>query len=415
MKQTLHSTTLDNGIVLLGEELPDLESVAVAFHVPAGGIHDGPGRCGLASLSSEMMLRGAGDRESRQLVEDFALAGINWSNAVSTTHATYFGALVARRLPEAMPIYADIIRRPMLPEDQFESGRQVVLQGLAGTDDDPSHRTMLALKKLVFPAPWGLPSEGLIADVEQLTPAAVREFVDRHVRPDGMIVAAAGRLDWPDFVKRVETLFGDWQPGAAVPVEQGSRGSRWQHVEHDSHQTHIAIAWSVPPYRSDDSYEATAALSVLGGGTSSRFFTEVRERRGLCYSVSAGYSTQKDFASAICYAGTSSDRAQQTLDVMLEEIQRLPSSITEDELARVKARAKSGLVMQQESSSARAGGIARQWYHLGRVRPLADELQRLDRLSVASVRGWLEQNPPADLSIVSLGRNPLEVPRELSS
>ncbi|NBP81871.1 insulinase family protein [bacterium] len=87
MKQTLLSATLDNGIVLLGEELPDLESVAVAFHAPAGGIHDGEGRCGLASLTSEMMLRGAGDRDSRQLVEDLAMAGINWSNAVSTTHA----------------------------------------------------------------------------------------------------------------------------------------------------------------------------------------------------------------------------------------------------------------------------------------------------------------------------------------
>ncbi|MGA0041376.1 MAG: M16 family metallopeptidase, partial [Pirellulales bacterium] len=224
MKQTLHSATLENGIVLLGEELPDLESVAVAFHVPAGGIHDGPGRCGLASLTSEMMLRGAGNRDSRTLVEDLALAGINWSNAVSTTHATYFGAMVARRLPEALPIYADILRRPMRPEDQFESGRQVVLQGLAGTDDDPSHRTLLALKKLVFPAPWGLPSEGLIPDVEQLTPAAVAEFAARHVRPDEMIVAAAGRLDWPDFVKRMEDLFGDWQPGSAPTVANGPRG-----------------------------------------------------------------------------------------------------------------------------------------------------------------------------------------------
>ncbi len=415
MKQTLLSATLDNGIVLLGEELPDLESVAVAFHAPAGGIHDGEGRCGLASLTSEMMLRGAGDRDSRQLVEDLAMAGINWSNAVSTTHATYFGAMVAKRLPEAVSIYADILRRPQLPADQFESGRQVVLQDLAGTDDDPSHRTLLALKKLVFPAPWGLPSEGLTADVEQLTPEVVEAFASTHVRPDGMIVAAAGRLDWPDFVKRMEAAFADWQPGTPVTVGQGERGGRWQHVEHDSQQTHIAIAWSAPPYRSDESYEATAALSVLGGGTSSRFFTEVRERRGLCYSVSAGYHTQRDFASAICYAGTSSDRAQQTLDVMLEEIERLPGSITEDELMRVKARAKSGLVMQQESSSARAGGIARQWYHLGRVRSLADEMKRLDQLSVSSVSGWLESHPPTDLSIVSLGRHPLEVPRELSA
>jgi len=312
-------------------------------------------------------------------------------------------------------IYADILRRPQLPADQFESGRQVVLQDLAGTDDDPSHRTLLALKKLVFPAPWGLPSEGLTADVEQLTPEVVEAFASTHVRPDGMIVAAAGRLDWPDFVKRMEAAFADWEPGTPVTVGQGERGGRWQHVEHDSQQTHIAIAWSAPPYRSDESYEATAALSVLGGGTSSRFFTEVRERRGLCYSVSAGYHTQRDFASAICYAGTSSDRAQQTLDVMLEEIERLPGSITEDELMRVKARAKSGLVMQQESSSARAGGIARQWYHLGRVRSLADELKRLDQLSVSSVRGWLESHPPTDLSIVSLGRHPLEVPRELSA
>ena len=414
MKQTLLSATLDNGIVLLGEVLPELESVAVAFHAPAGGIHDGPGRCGLASLTSEMMLRGAGERDSRQLVEDLAMAGINWSNAVSTTHATYFGAMVAKRLPEAVSIFADILRRPQLPEEQFESGRQVVLQGLAGTDDDPAHRTLLALKRLVFPAPCGLPSEGLTPDVEQLTPQDVREFASQHVRPDGMIVAAAGRLDWPDFVHRMESAFADWKPGTVATVAQGERGGRCQHVEHDSQQTHIAIAWSVPPYRSDASYEATAALSVLGGGTSSRFFTEVRERRGLCYSVSAGYHTQRDFASAICYAGTSSDRAQQTLDVMLEEIERLPGSITEEELLRVKARAKSGLVMQQESSSARAGGIARQWYHLGRVRSLSDELERLDRLSVNSVRSWLESHPPADLSIVSLGRHPLEVPRELS-
>lgn len=247
MKQTLLSATLDNGIVLLGEELPDLESVAVAFHAPAGGIHDGEGRCGLASLTSEMMLRGAGDRDSRQLVEDLAMAGINWSNAVSTTHATYFGAMVAKRLPEAVSIYADILRRPQLPADQFESGRQVVLQDLAGTDDDPSHRTLLALKKLVFPAPWGLPSEGLTADVEQLTPEVVEAFASTHVRPDGMIVAAAGRLDWPDFVKRMEAAFADWEPGTPVTVGQGERGGRWQHVEHDSQQTHIAIAWSAPP------------------------------------------------------------------------------------------------------------------------------------------------------------------------
>jgi predicted Zn-dependent peptidase len=180
-------------------------------------------------------------------------------------------------------------------------------------------------------------------------------------------------------------------------------------VTHDSQQTHIALAWSLPPYRDDDSAVAGAAVAILGGGTSSRLFTEVRERRGLCYGVSAGYQTQRDFAAAICHAGTTAARAQETLDVILAEIDRLPGSIEADELERMKARVTSGLVMQQESTGARVGSMARQWYHLGRIRSLDEELARYDRLDVATIEAWLAARPPRDLTLVSLGPDPLEV------
>ncbi len=409
MKQTLFSTTLDNGIVLLGEELPGLESVAIAFHTPAGGVHDGPQRCGLAAVSGEMMLRGAGDRSSRRIVEDLEGAGVQWAQAVSTSHASFSGAMVARQLPDALPIYADVLRRPLLAEDELENARQMVLQNLAGTEDDPAHRAILALRQLHYPAPWGMPAEGLSADVERLGIDDVRRFVAANVRPRGTIIAIAGRIDWADFVPRMERLFGDWDTGAATAVTAGPRGPRVRHVTHDSQQTHIAVAWSAPPYRSDESYEATAALAVLGGGSSSRLFSEVRERRGLCYSVSAGYQTHREFAMALCYSGTTAARAQETLDVILAEIRRLPGSIQDAEVERVRARAKSGLVMQQESSAARAGAIARQWYHLGTIRPLAEELARYDRLDAASIEAWLAAHAVADLSVVSLGREPLEV------
>jgi predicted Zn-dependent peptidase len=413
--QSLLTARLDNGITLLGEELPELESVAVAFHVPAGGIHDGPGRCGLATVTGEMCLRGAGPRSSRQIVEDLEGAGVQWSHAVSTTHVSFSGAMVARHLPHALPIYADILRRPRLPEDEFEPARQMVLQALAGTEDDPGHRTMLALRQIHYPAPWGEPAEGRSADVEQLTAADVRTFTATHLRPQGTIIAIAGRIDWPDFVARAERLFGDWVPGPEPVIALGQRGPRSRHVPHDSQQTHVALAWSAPPYRSDESYEATAALGILGGGSSSRLFTEVRERRGLCYSVSAGYQTHRDFAMSICYAGTTAARAQETLDVILAEIDRLPGTITQDEVDRIKARTKSALVMQQESSAARAGAIARQWYHLGEIRTLAAELARYDRLGVADVEAWLAAQGPRNLSIVSLGQESLEVPRALSA
>ena len=413
MKQSLFSARLSNGIVVLGEDLPGLESVAVAFHTPAGAIHDGPGRCGLANLSGEMMLRGAGDRSSREIVEALEGAGIQWAQSVSTSHASFAGAMVARQLPVALPIYADILRRPRLPEEELENARQMVLQNLAGTEDDPAHRVMQALRQLHFPHPWGMPSEGLSADVEGIGIDAVRDFVAAHVHPAGMIIAAAGRIDWDDFVRRIERLFGDWESGVPGTVVPGPRGERVRHVHHDSQQTHIALAWSVPPYREDESYEASAALSVLGGGSSSRLFSEVRERRGLCYSVSAGYQTLRDAAAAVCYSGTSAARAQETLDVMLAEIRRLPGTIQEAEIERVRARAKSALVMQQESSAARAGWIAKQWYHLGTVRSLAEELARYDRLTVSSVETWLAANLPAGLTVVSLGKEPLEVPIEV--
>ena len=421
MKQTLQTATLENGITLLGEFLPGVESVSVSFHVAAGSVCDsfatdetGRSCCGLATLAGELMLRGAADRDSKQLVAALDNAGVQWSQSVSMSHGSFAGAMVSRQLPDSLKIYADILRRPLLDQHQFDPARQVVLQNLAGTEDDPTHRTMLALRKAHYPSPWGFPSEGTSADVSQLVHSDVKHFVSTFVQPRDMIISVAGQLDWPEFVQQIEDLFGDWQGQPPPPISLGERGEKICHVPYDSQQTHIALAWDVPPYRDPDSLQATAALAVLGGGSSSRLFTEVREKRGLCYSVSAGYQTQRDIAAAMAYSGTTADRAQETLDVMVHEIATLPGTITEDELARVKARAKSSLVMQQESTAARAGAMARQWFHLGRVRTLAEDLQRLDELSVESIENWLAKNPLADITTVFLGRDPLEVPDAIS-
>ena len=409
MKQHIFSTTLDNGLTILGECMPGVESVAVAFHVPAGSIHDPPGRCGLATLAGEMCLRGAGSRTNRGIVEALEGAGVQWGHAVSTTHTSFTGAMVARQFPAVLPVYADILRRPTLPAEEFDAAREMVLQNLAGIEDDPGHRTLAALRLLHLPAPWGRPTEGIAAEVEAATIGDVRRFVSARMHPADTIVAIAGRIEEDEAIRQIEAALGDWRGEPGPPVVEGPRGPHLRQVSHDSQQTHIALAWSLPPYRDDDSAVAGAAVAILGGGTSSRLFTEVRERRGLCYGVSAGYQTQRDFAAAICHAGTTAARAQETLDVILAEIDRLPGSIEADELERMKARVTSGLVMQQESTGARVGSMARQWYHLGRIRSLDEELARYDRLDVATIEAWLAARPPRDLTLVSLGPDPLEV------
>ena len=199
-----------------------------------------------------------------------------------------------------------------------------------------------------------------------------------------------------------------------MKIVERAPGHKYEHLPYDSSQTQIGIAYPSVPYRDPDYFQAWGAVGALSGGSSSRLFTEVRERRGLCYSVHASYSTLRDRGGVFCYAGTSVDRAQETLDVILAELARLAKGIAEDEPDRLKARIKSTLIMQQESSAARSTNIARDWYHLGRARTL-EELERLvDRLTSRSINAYLAEHPPGDFTVVTLGSRPLEAPVGIS-
>jgi predicted Zn-dependent peptidase len=163
------------------------------------------------------------------------------------------------------------------------------------------------------------------------------------------------------------------------------------------------------PYRDPDYFHAWGAVGALGRGMSSRLFTEVRERRALCYSVGATCHTFRDRGAVLCYAATSTDRAQETFDVTLGELVRLADGIAEQELDRLKAQIKYALIMQQESSGARSSSIARDWYHLARVRTL-DEIGRLvDGLTARSINDYLAAHPPRDFTVVTVGEKELTI------
>ena len=168
------------------------------------------------------------------------------------------------------------------------------------------------------------------------------------------------------------------------------------------------------PYRDPNYYASWAAVGVLSGGMSSRLFTEVRERRGLCYSVYATLSSLRDEARVLCYAGTTAERAQETLDVTLRELVRLEEGIETEELDRCKARAKSSLIMQQESTSSRSSSVARDWYHLGRVMTLDEIRSKIDALSVETVLRYVREHPARDVTVLTIGPQALEVPLGVS-
>ena len=414
MTQPILCRTLANGLVLVAEPMDWLESAAFTLLVPSGSVYDPAERSGLAGFTCEMSIRGAGPRNSRRLIEDQDNLGVDRSESVFDSHLRYSGATLAGNLADALAIYADIARRPHLPAEQLEAGRQVVLQELRAVEDEPAQKVMIEVQRRHYPDPWGRPSQGDLAGLESIGLAEIRAHHARHFRPNGTILGVAGKFDWPRIEAAVEQLMGDWEPAAEPPIKETPPSTRRAHLPYESNQTQIGIAYPSVPYRDPRYFQAWGAVGVLSGGMSARLFTEVRERRGLCYNVYATYHTLRHRGGVFCYAGTTAERAQETLDVTLGELVRLAEGVEAHELDRLKARIKSALIMQQESSSSRSSSIARDWYHLGRVRTLEEVGQLADQLTCESINADLAQHPPGDFTIDTLGPHELELPDGIS-
>lgn len=406
---------LANGLTLVAEPMLWLESAAFTLLVPAGCSRDPVKLLGLGSLTCEMVERGSGSRDSRQFIEDLELLGVDSSSSVSNAHTSFSGAMPARNLVDALEIYADVVKRPHLPPDQLEDSRLGCLQEVRALEDDLAQKVMLALREQRYADPFGRSSYGTVDTLERITLTDVQRHFATYFRPNNAILSVAGKFDWPPLRDEVTRLFGDWHPGEVPPIVERPPSGTYRHIPHDSTQTHIGVAFSSVPYPHPDYFQARGAVGVLSDGMSSRLFTEVREKRGLCYTVYASCHSLKDRGSVVCYAGTTTERAQETLDVMYGELVRLSEGIRADELHRLQARIKSSLIMQQESSTSRSGSIAADWYYLNRVRTLAELGAIIDGLTCDSVNRYLAEHPPQDFCAVTLGAKPLEMPRAISA
>lgn len=409
IEQQIHVHTFDNGLVLLGEPMKSLESAAFTIRVPAGYAYEPEGRGGLSVMTNEMVLRGCGERDNRRFVEDLDNLGVERGDSVTDALTGFGGATLSKNLLPALSIYVDVLRRARLPAEELEAARLVALQELAGVEDEPGQLVMQELRRLHYPKPWGRRSQGQRDALEAMTLDDIQAHYERCFRPNGAIISVAGKIDWPAVRDHVGKLTADWPKVETPAIVETPRSVRRGHSPHESQQTHVAVAYDSIPYDHPDYFQAWGAVGVLSGGMSARLFTEVREKRGLCYTVSASHAVLKNRGNVLCYSGTSAERAQETLDVILAELVRLAEGIEPHELTRLKARIKSGLIMQQESSASRSSAMARDWYLLGRVRPLDEIASLVDALTADSINAYLKKNPPRDFTVVTLGPSPLEV------
>ena len=406
-KQVFHHT-FDNGLTLIAENMPHVRSATVNIIVPAGCAYDPANLPGISSVLSEIILRGAGKNNSKELSLAMDGIGLDRSCSAGTNHIRLWGATLSRNLPKTIDLFADIILKPHLPKSDVESVKMLAAQEIMSIEDDPKQKVMLALRKNHFPSPLGNDRRGTLEGLEAITHDALSKFWKKNFRPSGTIISVAGNIEWEPLKAQVEKLFGKWK-GSDVPALKLSPGKGGKsHITKDTQQVQIGIAYPSVTYGHKDFYAAIGAVNVLSGGMSSRLFTEVREKRGLCYSVWASYQNFKEVAAVICYAGTTTDMAQETLDVTLKQIANLTKGIKEEEVKRLKIGLKSSMLIQEESSSARAGSIAVDWYYLGRVRPLEEIQKAIDSITTKSILSHVKEYNPKEFTIVTLGNKQLK-------
>ncbi|MEM0924482.1 MAG: pitrilysin family protein, partial [Planctomycetota bacterium] len=319
-----------------------------------------------------------------------------------------FGAAMpAESLERAISIYADVVRRPHLPADQIDDARMMMIQELRAIEDEPTQRVMRRVREMHYGPRLGRGNQGNMESLQAISNQEVQRFFESRYQAGGSILSVAGAVDVANVVDWAETAFGDWQSTADddSPHPQGVAG--YEHFEADSSQTHIAFAFERVPYGHPDYFRMRAGVGILSDGMSSRLFDRVREKRGLCYTVSASCHSLVNAGGVFGYAGTKPERAQETLDVTLHEIEHLIDDLAQQELDRWKVRIESGLIMEQESSASRAGSLASDFYQLGRALTTDELSHQIEAITLESVRSYWEEHPPTGYRIVTLGEQPL--------
>lgn len=389
--------------------MPGMQSAAMTFLVPAGGANDPVGASGSAAVLSDLVLRGAGSRDSHELTDYLDSLGLQRSSSVGTYHTRFGCAALAEKVIESLPAYADIVQRPHLPAPGFQAARNLAVQGLSGVDDEPRQKLLIKLREYHWGFPLGRNSMGMIEDLEKLTLEFSKSDYTQRYHARDAILAVAGNIDFEPLKKQVGQLFGQWSSEATPVLAQQLPEGQVHHEMQESEQTHIGIAYPSVTETDPDYYAMRMAIEILSGGMSGRLFTEVREKRGLVYNVSAGYSSLKGQGSILGYAGTSNDRAQATLDCFIAELHRLTLGVTEQELGRAKIGLKAATIMQDESTSARAGAIAHDFFLRGRIRTLDEIKSAVDSITLDQVNHYLKTHPPGPFTIVTVGPKALKI------
>jgi predicted Zn-dependent peptidase len=380
----VETTRLSSGLTVVTETMPHLESVALGVWIKSGSRNETQDEHGIAHLLEHMAFKGTKRRSARDIAEEIENVGGELNAATSTETTSYYARVLKDHVPLAVDILADILTESAFDEEELRREKHVILQEIGAANDTPDDVIFDRFSEVAFRGQTiGRPILGTPETVNGFTPGQIRNYLSRNYTTDRMFVVAAGAVDHASFCRQVEERFATLpMTPSSPPVMEAARYLGGDvREERDLMDAQVLIGFEGKAYHMRDFYCSQILANILGGGMSSRLFQEVREHRGLCYSVYAFHWGFSDTGIFGIHAATGGDDLPKLMPVVIDELHKASETIHQQEIDRARAQIRAQLLMGQESPAARAGQIARQMMLYGRPIPNPEMMERLEGIT----------------------------------
>jgi predicted Zn-dependent peptidase len=418
---TVELSRLPNGLAVVTHAMPHLESVALGVWFEAGSRSEAAHEHGISHLLEHMAFKGTASRSARDIAETIEALGGDMNAATSVDHTGYYLRLLKEHAEIGIAILGDILCHSAFDTEELAREQHVIVQEIGATLDMPEDLALDLFQEAAFPdQPIGRTILGTADSVRSFTPADLRRFLATHYRGARAVLAAAGHFDHDAIVGWAQEHLAGLPADAPPPPEPGHyRGSR-RVEERDLQEVQILLGFEGLAFRDDDLYAARLLAGILGGGMASRLFQEVRESRGLCYSIHAFDWPFADTGIFGIHAATGETDVRELIAVVLDQVRRIPDGVSPSELDRAKAQIRASLLMNLESPAGRAGQMARHVLIHGRPLALEEIVARIEAVSarqIADLAARIVASPPTVAGVGPAGLLPdlAEVARQLAT
>ncbi len=392
MRMNYAQTTLKNGLRLLTTHISGMRSASIAFFVNIGSRYEHDQEAGVSHFIEHMLFKGSQRYPTARLISE-AIEGVGGVFNASTGKelTTYTARVPGEYFAPVIKVLADMVRYPLFDAEEIEKERSVIIEELSSTQDDPQEWVNLLIDEVMWPGlPLGRDDAGSIETVARLQRTQMLDYLHTYYRPNSMVVSIAGNIDSQEVVRLIENLFGDWEAGdhprwtESLPPRNASPV---RIIKKATEQANICLATVGAAYTSDDYYPLWLINGILGDGMSSRLFQSIREEQGLAYDIGSYFNSYAETGNLVVNAGVDPSHVQEAVRAILVELQRLcDTPVPADELERIKAYVRGGIVLGLEGTQQVASWLGSQECLYNRVRAVDEILARINAVTAQDIR-----------------------------